>query len=1527
MNAAEGAIKALRRRNPHAVRLAQAVSFAVVVDRALLRAARLELVPEADAGAEADLWFSSIVTSRTVDGIVLDREAAETLRRAMRADEVEAAWRVTSREHEPWVAPSIRFEEEIAYLSVSAVPGARERMAAQIQSVVRAMLRQDRPGLAQWASRALAMFPSDVRDLPETKMLDAGARIRLGHGVATAEDEPMPSWMSLVAPPSLARARLKVELRERELILVAPAEQQRPSRDAGQIEVPATNPIVVEVSWDEETVPRAKQVVLRPGETVRLAVANDALRIRTITGEEFDIREAAVTSDILASEIIDFSAELARHGRVVGRERELAELMMRTGMVRIDGEEGVGKTALLCELVRRLAPAPVFVHFFRSGDYRMGSISAAMRSIAAQIALRYRLEETVVELPLHQVLERLALSPRCPSQLYIVLDDVDDARDEKREVPDRVLERMFEHLPAFVTVFASSASGRAKRGPRVSKRGRDWALGEEVERFDLPEPVLRVAPSKTLVAEVYGDEIAEQSVGNFGDAEAFAAAERLDRRSADGRELLHRLPERDAAALIELSVAKWPLPAELFGELTIAETLIRHEGGQLELLAGLRRLIEGTDDDATERTAELMKRLEANLDREDVRRYYALHALDHLLAAGKPADARALCRTPAFMKEVLAHYEPALMLAHLEKMSLEYEDDTLRATATAFEREAEALAVAPAELPAILAAYLPEDVLPHPAPRLVTIGGFVRDDRLPPRRHEAPIAGCAAATDGTLASWSDDGRLILREDRIAPVVLDLSTPVTAWIEVRGSRVVTDAAGFLHVLLRGGVLTSAVAAHAGPVSGAVAGTGELFATWSAEGVIRLWSVVQLGSGIEAQGELVAHEHDITGCAFVGGDRLLVSCSRDGTIRTWSIAEKRAIQVIRNGAPVTGMVVSSDGRWIAAVDDAGQLRIDAVEPRLESSVSARNITTQHRGGIEGIALSSDDRFLATWGGASDGVCVWQVPPASSAGLLEIDTFLETPRDAQVTACTFLEPGPRLLIARSDGSAIVAELEPMRDKPRTLDSGGVVIRSALDLRETFLTGDESGRLIEWNEADFGMRDYSKAPGRIDAMVAGEAVLVTDGESYVRFLESEAMARLRPLRQPRMRARGHSCVIWSTLDSQVLRGDVGDRTLETVWEKKEGEIATCAIGRDPSRIAIGYTNGVMRILHGSSASESALGDSEAPVTALAFASDDSLLVSAHEELLTLWDVSSGSTYSGAMADEDTTIVAIEPDDERNRIATVAANGTIRIRPLDNLPSALTLEGKLVPALGCWFTSDGTALVGITADHTIRIWSTETGNQLAEGRGHRAPITGLVLANHAIYTCSEDRTVRMWDARTGEQLAVVYGYNAFRCIAASEAGVITAGDDAGQVWQLKTGDRESWFISAAADDRAFVEKLRSDLQNRGIDVWSTTASGVFLTEALRDAVRQASGAIVILSEAAGRSSSVQYETVAFASSAKVPVVAVVIDDTDPFESQFAFSYERLDFRRWRDPYTYEDLVAALVDRLSAPPSAGKRDI
>ena len=64
------ALGRLRVQSPGAADLAVLASVAARVDRMVLRALRVELL-EADATAEADLWFSDLVARRSANEIVL----------------------------------------------------------------------------------------------------------------------------------------------------------------------------------------------------------------------------------------------------------------------------------------------------------------------------------------------------------------------------------------------------------------------------------------------------------------------------------------------------------------------------------------------------------------------------------------------------------------------------------------------------------------------------------------------------------------------------------------------------------------------------------------------------------------------------------------------------------------------------------------------------------------------------------------------------------------------------------------------------------------------------------------------------------------------------------------------------------------------------------------------------------------------------------------------------------------------------------------------------------------------------------------------------------------------------------------------------------------------------------------------------------------------------------------------------------------------------------------------------------------
>src|SRR5207302_11086037 len=132
-----------------------------------------------------------------------------------------------------------------------------------------------------------------------------------------------------------------------------------------------------------------------------VTVGQGELRLRTITGEEYQLREENYVPARLREHIVDAREEIARHHELFGREEELASLLARLERersIRIVGPAGIGKTAMLCGLMRAVeAGTEVLTHFFGIRDSRTELIRVAEKSLAAQIALRFGLPESVLD--------------------------------------------------------------------------------------------------------------------------------------------------------------------------------------------------------------------------------------------------------------------------------------------------------------------------------------------------------------------------------------------------------------------------------------------------------------------------------------------------------------------------------------------------------------------------------------------------------------------------------------------------------------------------------------------------------------------------------------------------------------------------------------------------------------------------------------------------------------------------------------------------------------------------------------------------------------------------------------------------------------------------------------------------------------------------------------------------------------------------------------------------------------------------
>lgn len=263
--------------------LAETVSLAVRIEPQLLRKMRLELFPTTNAGVEADLWFSPLVESRTPSGIVFQRGVLQLLRQRLagKVEQLEAAWRVTESVHR-YVSPAILAEEKLAYLALS---GKHEEMRKLLRSVVATLVSPRGRRLAGWAARAVGWLPEEAKHCEEAQMLAFGASLRLGEGgLGIISAGQAADWSSWLSPDDLETVAVGVTLLE-DAVEFGPVGRTLSHR----IELPKTNPVVVELGWQDGTQERSERVILDPQnlKIVEIGPAVTQIDIRTVLGDSY----------------------------------------------------------------------------------------------------------------------------------------------------------------------------------------------------------------------------------------------------------------------------------------------------------------------------------------------------------------------------------------------------------------------------------------------------------------------------------------------------------------------------------------------------------------------------------------------------------------------------------------------------------------------------------------------------------------------------------------------------------------------------------------------------------------------------------------------------------------------------------------------------------------------------------------------------------------------------------------------------------------------------------------------------------------------------------------------------------------------------------------------------------------------------------------------------------------------------------------------------------------------------------------
>jgi WD40 repeat protein len=1417
MDAAE-LIRDFESERPLAVRLAEAVSLAVLVDPPLLRRARRELVPEADPGTEADLWSSPLVQTRSVDGLVLIPEVAQELRQRLRdSGRLDPAWELTRNLH-AHLSPALQMEEKIAWLSVS--PGSAEEIEKLLRSVLAALVVGEQKGLAHWAARALPRLPSGVRDLGAARLLEAGSRLRLG-GDARALDEEMAGDLSWITPADLPRVPVRVRL------LVGTVELDAGATDGNVIQVPETDPLLMDLFWDEDGEETAVQVTLQRGGSIRIPILSSSVRLRTLLGEVYELHPEGRVGGRLRDWIIDFSEERERHRPFFGRQVELEEILLAIDQAResgklvlVHGRLGEGKTALLGSLIDRLEQAgrrPLF-HFFWRG---MAEHLDAKRGLAAQVVTRFPDLETFVERVdfselLYRAAERALQEEGKP--LAIVLDAVDVAQGEGAP-GEALLDLLPLRIPRGLVVVASART-------------------ENIEALSVPEApsYVRLGDSMPSLAafwdhympglsERFGgkpvtpkEEAALRSVKNFGFARLAMAwfgtywwpgdslpAWRPLAFDAFWEEAQKRLGSQVlepslgilAAARQELSST---VLVRILGEATYRrflefpflstlhlprETFHSLGDGNLRDFIAERLPLAFYHRQIAELVTEVLLSGEAS---ELVREYSLRHAVSHWLAAGDRIEATRLVMNARYLTDKCREVGIAELRRDLiDCMAMGRQDPRLLADVSEVLHGAAALTRSePADLPSILYAHLltkgrqpdeARDILQlesdQPPLRPKPLGE--RRDSIVDRRHGSPVVGCRflerPGTIPGILSWSSDGTLRFWEPdsgEMVHLLAEHAGDVTGVVLLGSSRLVTSSNdGTLRVWdYSERRLLKVLYGHEGAVLGVLGLNDRLAVSWSADRTIRIWDTEE-GREVRA---LRGHEDAVTACSLRQDGFALLSGSRDMSVCQWAISSGVMIQAWKGNGSVTGLAVGEGFAISSSLDGSLCAWPLWIKPAFEPMA-----VHGHSLGVLSFAMSAGR--VASWS-FDQTIIVWDTDlgPSSSWRGLQRKAVLRG-HTAAVLSCAFFPDGDRLVSASADGTLRIWDLETGETLHVLTGHAGPVRAVALDTE--YISG-LRGRIAEQIVSASDDRTL-----RIWNAESGEEMAVLDGDNET--LHCIALQDRRRI------------VTWSRMgDLKIYHVDGNE---PPGWLGSPGmAVGGALVTPDDRRLILwsrGLVQGQVQIavwdLERGQEVASFRGP-ESPFLACAVTPDGSrLVVGSMVGGVGVWDLVEQHSVTW-IPGHSGPITAIQMSQDGEWALTASWDGTLRILDLRKMTSLEMGVDHKDRVLSCAMNWGARAAVSASADRTLYLWRLEEG----QGRrltGHDDQVTACAFTrtDTRVVACSLDGTLAIWDALTGALLHRLRGHadwvDAF--VIDDDRGVLysCSEDKTVRAWDLESGE------------------------------------------------------------------------------------------------------------------------------------------
>jgi WD40 repeat protein len=435
------------------------------------------------------------------------------------------------------------------------------------------------------------------------------------------------------------------------------------------------------------------------------------------------------------------------------------------------------------------------------------------------------------------------------------------------------------------------------------------------------------------------------------------------------------------------------------------------------------------------------------------------------------------------------------------------------------------------------------------------------------------------------------------------------------------------------------------------------------------------------------------------------------SLDGSMRVWQSSTGARVAVMRgHTGDVSVVTFSPDGKRLLSGSTDHTARLWRI-----SNGSSMAVFAGHAGAVVDAAFSSsgdrvitlgDDRTARIWD-ASEGL-----PSA-----VVVDTLPYLPY--------VFSPGDRLAVSAGGGS-VAREILTRTGRPRRTLGGHDGPVRAVELSP-------DGRLALTSAGGRIVRIWNASTGQLISALSSEsqisqALFAPDGSSVLTLSGGGPATLWNMDGSPRAVVRGPTDPVvragFSSDGAHVLATDRHGRVW--LWQTASGSDAVPLLA-GPGPLWLPST----------------------------FSPDGRLVLTVDPSgNARVWDASSGTRVSkprglvtkGSFSPDGKLVVTTPGPALRPDVARVWDSSTGRQR------FALASRGQVLDAE---FNADGTLIATASADHTIRLWSSSTGNLVDVLRGHTSAVftASFDPSGRFLVSSADDSTVRVWDAASGRSL------------------------------------------------------------------------------------------------------------------------------------------------------------------------------